>query len=478
MRIFSLILFLFLPCVLSAKDYLASSPQEAQVIFNNAIAGDRVFLRNGVYKNAIIKLNNTKGTATQPIVFAAETQGKVFFEGGSTLSLSGRYLLVKDFTWRNGSASPANASVVAFKNGKEYAFYSTVSNCVIDAYNSLPAAETENKWVSFYGDHNTLENCLLKNKTNRGATVTVWLNQGEPAYHTIAGNYFFKRGNAGHHDNGLESIRIGDSETSFTAAHCVVALNRFEDCDGEIEIISNKSCRNSYLYNTFFNNDGGLTLRHGNACVADGNYFDGGQKKLSYGIRFIGEDHVAVNNFFKDLHGAPHQVFRAPVTFVNGIENSVLNGYFQVKNAVLRSNIFVNCDAPCIRVGAHTRKEATAAPEGISILENIFANEKGVSGVLYEEKERPSQLHCAENLVQGYAKAMLPEGFSLVKEKRWKMGSAKLESIVSGDTSLSEKYVPDLSVAGADWLPLVLSERSGAKFILLSPAEVGPLWLR
>jgi hypothetical protein len=84
-------------------------------------------------------------------------------------------------------------------------------------------------------------------------------------------------------DNGLESIRIGDSKTSFTDAHCVIAFNRFEDCDGEIEIISNKSCHNSYLHNTFYNCDGGLTLRHGNHTLCDGNYFDGGKKNCPTG---------------------------------------------------------------------------------------------------------------------------------------------------------------------------------------------------
>ncbi len=40
--------------------------------------------------------------------------------------------------------------------------------------------------------------------------------------------------------------------------------NWFEGCDGETEIISNKSGGNTYRGNVFFRSAGALTLRHGN----------------------------------------------------------------------------------------------------------------------------------------------------------------------------------------------------------------------
>nr|ARR75629.1 polysaccharide lyase family 6 protein [uncultured bacterium] len=246
-----------------------------------------------------------------------------------------------------------------------------LKNCAIINYNSPDTID--NKWVSVFGQYNTVTHCLFKDKTNLGATLTVWLTKGQEAHHTISYNYFLRRHNGPGADNGLESIRIGDSKTSFENAHCVVAFNRFEDCDGEIEIISNKSCHNSYLHNSFVNSNGGLTLRHGNHCLVDGNVFDGGNKPLSYGVRFIGEGHVAVNNYFYQLRGAKAESFRAPVTLVTGLVNTPLNGYFQVKTATVANNIFVNCSPPYIRVGATPKREgAILAPDSITIIDNLF----------------------------------------------------------------------------------------------------------
>ena len=49
-----------------------------------------------------------------------------------------------------------------------------------------------------------------------------------------------------------------------------------DDNTGEPEMISNKSRRNTYQYNTLLNNYGELCLRQGDYCVVQGNYFLGG----------------------------------------------------------------------------------------------------------------------------------------------------------------------------------------------------------
>ncbi|HBL43540.1 MAG TPA: hypothetical protein DDZ90_09130, partial [Planctomycetaceae bacterium] len=65
------------------------------------------------------------------------------------------------------------------------------------------------------------------------------VGEGEVGSHRITGNHFvdMARGDG----NGFEALRIGTSEFSLKSAHCVVAENLFENCDGEIELISNKS---------------------------------------------------------------------------------------------------------------------------------------------------------------------------------------------------------------------------------------------
>ena len=74
-----------------------------------------------------------------------------------------------------------------------------------------------------------------------------------------------------HGENGGETMRLGYSYQSMFVSRTTVEDNLFTQCDGEIEIISSKSCENVYRHNTFRDCEGTLTLRHGNRCVVDGN---------------------------------------------------------------------------------------------------------------------------------------------------------------------------------------------------------------
>lgn len=349
--------------------YLGNTVSGAVWRLNNAKPGDTILLANGIYKDEAVKFTSN-GTKEEQVVFMAQDAGKVFFEGNSTLSFSGSYIIIDGFVWRNGGSGLNKQSVIEFKNGTDkLAGHCTLQNCMIDNYNNADK-NIDNKWLSVYGQYNTVKNCLLKSKDNLGATFTVWLKEGVEAYHTIEYNYFLQRINGPNADNGLESMRIGDSKTSMTNAYCTIQFNRFEACDGEIEIISNKSFYNKYIGNTFYNCSGGLTLRHGNNCTVDGNFFFGGQKQLSCGIRIIGENHTITNNYLYGLQGGPFDKFRAPITLVNGLENSPLNGYFQVKNTVIKNNWIINCNGPAIRIGSG-KNEASLAPQNILIENNI-----------------------------------------------------------------------------------------------------------
>ena len=104
--------------------------------------------------------------------------------------------------------------------------------------------------------------------------------------------------------------------------------NYFEHCNGETEIISNKSGENIFQYNTFFESEGTLTLRHGNRATVRGNFFFGNDKPNTGGVRIIGEDHKVYNNYFDGLRGTGN---RSTITLMNGVSDSPLNRYFQVK---------------------------------------------------------------------------------------------------------------------------------------------------
>jgi len=115
---------------------------------------------------------------------------------------------------------------------------------------------------------------------------------------------------------------------------------------------ASKSCENVYRGNTFRNSEGCLTLRHGNRCVIDGNYFLGGgagSGKGAGGVRVIGEDHVITNNYFEGTTGIAGGV----IVLTAGQPKPELTGYWPITKATITGNTFINNVAPaCINLSA------------------------------------------------------------------------------------------------------------------------------
>ena len=70
--------------------------------------------------------------------------------------------------------------------------------------------------------------------------------------------------------NGYESIKMGGGDYSMYPLYTLVEKNFFYRCDGEVELISNKSWNNTYRHNTFYDCQGTLTLRWGRECLSRG----------------------------------------------------------------------------------------------------------------------------------------------------------------------------------------------------------------
>lgn len=325
-----------------AANYTYDSSQASAISSKTFVAGDVITLKNGTWNNKSITIKGN-GTKDNPIFVNAQNAGEVVLTGSSRLTIDGKYIEVSGLLF-SGNATVGKNHVVTFsKNSSNCRF----TNSAIKDYNPSDNSvwqTTDNKWVSLHGKSNRVDHCYFENKGNIGTLLVVWLVSGQSANHRIDHNHFYKRVSLLDENekelNGQETIRIGDSSTSMTNANCVIEDNFFEECDGEIEIISNKSCGNIYRNNVFYNNNGMLTLRHGNACEVSGNYFFGESKSGSGGVRIIGEDHKVFNNYFQDLNGSG---YRTAVCIVNGKENSALNEYFQVKNALVAFNTFYNC---------------------------------------------------------------------------------------------------------------------------------------
>ena len=234
--------------------------------------GDRIVLADGIWRDFKIVLSG-KGRAGSPITLTAQTPGKVILSGQSNLSLAGEHLLVSHLVFRDGW-SPTG-EVVSFRRTRaDRASRSRVTGVVIDRFNKPDRAESDH-WVALYGHHNRFDHNHLVGKNNAGATLVVVRDQeqGLDNRHRIDRNWFGPRPNLG--SNGGETLRVGTSHDSLSDSHTVVEQNWFEGCDGEVEIVSNKSGANTYRGNVFHRSRGALVLRHGDGNLVEDNVFLG-----------------------------------------------------------------------------------------------------------------------------------------------------------------------------------------------------------
>ena len=91
--IFSIFLLLISCNKKSVNSILVANKAELKEALKNIKAGDDIVLKNGVWKDVEIQFIG-EGTKENPINLSAETSGKVFIEGVSSLEISGNFLNV------------------------------------------------------------------------------------------------------------------------------------------------------------------------------------------------------------------------------------------------------------------------------------------------------------------------------------------------------------------------------------------------
>ena len=349
------------------------SAEEVAHAMKRAQPGDTLLLAPGIWKDQTVVIRGG-GTEEKPIVVRSAVPGEVVLTGSSRLRISGEYVIVDGLCFKDGAIE--KGSVVEFRTSSERAArFCRLTNTVITGYN--PANDTlDYKWVSLYGERNRVDHCTFVGKKHQGCLLVVWLDE-IPDYHRIDSNAFCLR--PPHFQNGAEMIRVGTSDWSMRESFTTVEQNYFYRCDGEHEVISNKSCRNLYRGNTFVECQGALVLRHGNDNLVDGNFFMGNGRERTGGVRVIGERQRVINNYFQDLRGSQTH---APLSVMMGVPNSPLNAYFQVADAIIAFNTFVNCRTT-FEVGVvNTERDDMTLPPVRSIVANNLVAQPGKSVVL------------------------------------------------------------------------------------------------
>ena len=400
-RITLLVLTFMLSQTGLAETLLVHSQDEFEDTVDDLEPGDTIMLANGAWRDFEILFTGF-GTPDQPITLTAETRGEVFITGQSNLRMAGEYLVVSGLVFRDGH-TPTN-TVISFRRTRgDYAYHSRVTETVIDRFNNPERHETD-YWVMMYGKHNRFDHNHLVGKSNAGVLMAVRLDSEESQenHHRIDHNYFGPRPILG--TNGGEILRIGTSHYSRSNSFTVVENNYFDRCNGELEIISNKSGGNTIRGNLFFESRGTLTMRHGDGAVVENNVFLGNRVDHTGGIRVINANQTVRNNY---MHGLTGHRFGGALVVMNGVPNSPLNRYDPVDNALIENNSVIDSDH--VEFGAGSDEERSATPTNSVFRSNLIHNEDGRNIVAVHDDVGGIEFHG--NVLNDVDEPTLTEGF-------------------------------------------------------------------
>ena len=310
----------------AAGQWRVESPAELQRVVKEAKPGDLIVIEGIDWADVRMKIR-LAGSAESPVTIRSE----VTWTGESSFEIIGEHVVLDGFVFKRGSLSSGHVMKVRGSHCR-------VTRCVIDHYNPAKRS-TRYQWLSLFGHHHQVDHCRFSGQDHSGCTLVVWLEDdggSEVGKHRIVANHFLDRPRGD--GNGFETIRIGTSEYSMKSSQCIVSGNLFENCDGEVELISNKSCGNVYEGNTIVGCAGALTLRHGNDCRVRGNLILGETEKNSGGIRVVGEGHQIVGNH---IEGVGDRIDGA-IALSAGVVNAKLHQHAQVRDVLIDRNTLID----------------------------------------------------------------------------------------------------------------------------------------
>ncbi len=407
-----------------------------------AKAGDTIVVANGTYRDVVIELRGA-GSAEAPIVVIAQTPGQVIISGNSSLRFGGDHIVFSGFLFADGYTD--TGSVVDFNIDGRVSNGCRFTNNAIVAYN--PADKwISYRWVSMCGRNNRVDHNSFVGKLNAEVVLAVDMAEEESTRpnHRIDHNYFGSRQNLG--SNGGETIRVGNSQVSMIP-DCgnILEENYFEECNGEVEVLSLKSSDNIVRNNVFKHCTGVLAIRHGDRNWIEGNLFDGGGLASTGGVRVVGAGHTIINNVFYKLRGVR---FFSALALMNAVPNSTPNRYMQVADVLVKNNSFYDCTN--IEIGTGSDNERTLAPERISIQNNAiygagnpaYLNKSSMEGCSFEgnvmAEVAPSK--AIKGLGKGKLEIVEHEGVMIASANNGQAGVSELRDFIEREETGATWY--------------------------------------
>lgn len=379
-RLIGIVLLTAVVMSVSAATYRCTKAADVTQNLPSALPGDTFVMADGDYKLAWLKLSCV-GTSEQPIVLMAEHTRNARVTGTGCITLLNAAYMVFDGLDFDMAAT---SSIMKYQG----AHHIRVTNCRFTM--SKDKEDQTSKWI-LIGDlwenetcasgHNRFDHNIFEDKQDGGSLFVIdGSHGGTPqisVHDTIDHNIFRRVGPRA--SNEKETIRIGVSDLTTRSAWTIVEYNEFEDCDGDPEIVSVKSCDNIIRYNTFRRCLGTLCLRQGFRNRAEGNSFYGEGKTAEFegrtigcgGVRVYGKDHVVTGNYMEGLTG---DTWDAGLTLTNGDATNTSTNYsahFLPENVQMTHNTLIDCQSG-IEIGYTNNGKYSKKPSNCVISDNLL----------------------------------------------------------------------------------------------------------
>jgi hypothetical protein len=205
--------------------------------------------------------------------------------------------------------------------------------------------------------------CTFKDKDTKGNFIHI---RGEKSKRNRIERCTFKN-QTFDGENGGEAIIIGLDRWTGCKFKTYVQNCEFNNCRGDPELVSIKSCENELKNNRIISNGekarGNFTVRNGGFNIIQNNVFEG-----SGGIRVLGDGNKITGNYHKNND---NEKFR-PLAIENGDieddeniregepidkEDKKTTRYARAKNNLIEDNIYENCEGICVVWGKATSRE-------------------------------------------------------------------------------------------------------------------------
>ena len=337
----------------SASEFLAAA--------SSLSPGDELVIARGVYREWDLTVSSS-GTPSQPVVVRPEAPGAVLFGYGTTMDITGDYVVVKGLRFAHCSTG----EYLAMQIGGDHCRMTQCQffNCG-NAENTFGHIVTCKNGAS----DNRVDHCFWTLNKNMGLGIRGGPNPSDFGRRNRFDHNIF-RDVYRYSYNGQENIQLGQGfaggQDTDTPAHTLIEYNVFNNAWGDHETISLKCSSNTVRYNVAAHNRSMFTFRHSRNTRFEGNVM----VDCRGGVRMYRDGHEVVNNLFMDLweYGVNYAIqdWTAPCsltlvahnTFVNAGQNALLfadDAATRTTQNEIRNNLFTGTGGVFMDPDIHTK---------------------------------------------------------------------------------------------------------------------------